>query len=108
MKIKLEMAGFIAGLTIFCATAPSTALACQEMPGDLHLISVDGSKKGEEFALEHDLIQANRIRLNEQAIIVCSEGEFCVENASIKTTFFFHPWTRVGHGSMTAVVNCLK
>jgi hypothetical protein len=47
-------------------------------------------------------------RLNEKAMEICSEAGFCVEEASIKTTFFFHPWTKVGHGTMTAVVNCLK
>jgi len=108
IKNKLVATGLIAGLAIFGSSVSSAAQACQELPGKLHLVSVGGTKRGQEFSAEYELIQENRIRLNEKALETCSEGDFCVEEASIKTTFFFHPWTKVSHGSMTAVVNCLK
>lgn len=108
MKIKIGIAGLIAGLTIFVSKAQSADLTCQEMPGELHLVSVNGSKRGEEIHLEYELRQANRVKLNEKTMILCSKIEFCVEDKSIKTTFVFHPWTRVGYAAMTAVVNCLQ
>jgi len=108
IKNKFVATGLLAGLAIFGSAVSSAAQTCQEMPGELHLVSVEGSKRGEDFGMEYDLKQENRIRLNEKAMVTCSEGEFCVEDASIETTFFFSPWTKVGRGTMTAVVNCLK
>jgi len=108
MKIKIVAIRVLAGLAIFGSTASSAAQACLEMPGELNLASVEGSKRGEDFGMEYDLIHENRIRLDEKAAAICSGKKFCVEDTSIKTTFYFHPWTKVGRGSMTAVVNCLK
>jgi hypothetical protein len=99
---QLQMNFFSQPITAFATQA------CLERNGELHLASVEGSKRGEEFGMEYDLIQENRIRLNDKAPEICSGDEFCIEDTSIKTTFFFHPWTRVGRGSMTAVVNCLE
>ena len=106
IKNKFVTIGLVAGLAIFSSTVSYAAQTCQEMPGELHLISVEGTNR-DEFG-EYYLMQDLRVKLNEKARVTCSEGEFCVEDASIKTTFFFHPWTRIGHGSMAAVVNCLN
>lgn len=107
-KIIITVAtGLVSGLAILCPTVSSAAQACLEMPGKLHLISAHGAGRGEEY-MSNELMQEIRVRLNEKAMATCSEREFCIENASIKTTFFFHPWTKIGSGTMTAVVNCLE
>lgn len=106
-KNQFVVVGLLAGLAIFGSTASQAAQTCLEMQGELHLISVEG-KIRESLNMEYDLRQDNRIRLNEKAMMICSDSQFCVESTSIKTTFFFHPWTRIGQGSMKAVVNCLK
>ncbi len=105
-KNQFVVAGFMAGFVIFASTVSYAAQACQEMPGELHLISVEGSKRGE--FMEREIEVENRIRLNEKALEICSGGEVCIEDASVKTTYFFHPWLRKTYGTMTAVVNCLK
>ena len=80
--------------------------SCQEIPGELHFLTVKGSYNDQtgEYEATKDL----RISLNEKAMEKCLEADFCVEETSIKTTFFFHTWRRILHGSMKAVVNCLK
>jgi hypothetical protein len=101
--------GLLAGFAIFVPISSQAAGACLEMPGELHLISVNGQKPERyEGEYEYEINQENIIRLNEKAIEICFEAEFCVENSSIKTTYIFHPWIKIGHGSMTAVMNCLK
>lgn len=104
-KNQFVVRGLIAGLAILGATGSYAAQDCQEMPGELHFISVEGRTR-DEFG-EYDLIKKNRIRLDAKAVDTCSE-EFCIEDASIKTTFFFNEWTRVGHGTMKSIVNCLE
>lgn len=104
-KNQFLVVGILTGFTIFGSTVSQAARTCLEMPGELHLISVYGQKPG---GYEYEINQKNRISLNEKAMEICYEGEFCIENTSIKTTYFFHPWTKIGSGSMTAVVNCLK
>lgn len=106
IKNKFVAGGLFAVLAIFGFTTASAAQTCQEMPGELHIVSVKGATN-DEFG-EKDLKQELRIKLDEIAKTTCSEGEFCIEDGSIKTTFFFHTWTKVLHGSMTAVVNCLN
>lgn len=106
IKNKFVAAGLIAGFATFGPTVTFADQTCQELPGELHLVSVKGATV-DEFG-ENDLRQELRMRMDEEAKMTCSEGEFCVEDASTKATFFFHPWTKVLHGSMTAVVNCLK
>jgi hypothetical protein len=110
MKVKnnFVVTGLTAGFVFFGSAVPSAAQACQELPGELHLISVEGSISGDDLPMEGELVKENRKRLNEKAMAICSESEFCVENASIKTTFFFNTWTKISSGSMTAVVNCLE
>jgi hypothetical protein len=104
-KNQFVVVGLLTGFAILGSTESQAAQTCLEMPGELHLISVNGQKPE---GYEHEINQENRIRLNEKAMENCFEGEFCVEKTSIKTTYFFHPWTKIGRGSMTAIVNCLK
>lgn len=98
--------GLFVGLAISGSSESFAAQTCQEVPGELRLVSVKGATNDDfgHNALKREL----RTRLDEEAKMTCSEGKFCVEDASIKTTFFFNTWTKVLHGSMTAVVNCLK
>ncbi len=104
-KTKFFATGLIAGLAILSSTVTYATQNCQEMPGNLNIISVTGQKPG---GSEHEITQENRVRLNEKAMEICSEAGFCVEEASIKTTFYFHEWRNIGGGTMTAVVNCLQ
>lgn len=100
IKTKFMTTALVTGLTIFNSTVSYATQTCLEMPGELHLISIGFG--------ENSLPQEDRIRLDAKARITCSEAAFCIENASIKTTYFVHPWTGIGHGTMTAVANCLK
>jgi hypothetical protein len=106
IKNKFVATGLIAGLAIFGPTVTFADQTCQELPGELHLVLAKGAIN-DQFG-ENDLKPELRIRLDEEAKKTCSESRFCVEDGSIKTTFFFHTWTKILHGSMTAVVNCLK
>jgi hypothetical protein len=104
-KNQFVLVGLLAVFAIFGSPSSQSAQSCLEMPGKLHLVSVNGEKpEGYEHEINHD----NRIKLNEKASQFCFEGEFCVEESSIKTTYFFNTWTKIGRGSMTAVVNCLE
>lgn len=106
MKNRFMATCLYSGLATFGSINSFAAQTCQEVPGALRLVSVK-SATNDDFghnALKREL----RAMLDEEARMICSEAEFCFEDTSIKTTFSFNTWTKVLHGTMTAVVNCLE
>lgn len=114
IKNKLVATGLIAGLAIFGSSVSSAAQTCQEMPGQLHEIKVEGRASsrrspGYNDALISKIKDENLIRLDERAKMACSGRNFCIEDASIKTDVdeeeFFVTVIVV---QTAATVNCLK
>ncbi len=114
IKNKFVFTGLIAGLAIFGSTVSSAAQTCQETPGELHEIKVDGrasSRRSPGFndAIISRIKEENLIRLDERAKMTCSGRKFCIEGASIKSDVdeeeFFVTMIVV---QTSAVVNCLK
>lgn len=114
MKNKFFATGLIAGLAILVSTDSYAAQTCQEMPGELHEIKVEGRASsrrhaGLNGALISRIKEENLIRLDERAKMTCSGRFFCIESTSIKSDVdeeeFFVTLISV---QTSAVVNCLK
>ncbi len=113
-KNQLIVVGLLAGFAIFGSTSSQAAQTCQEMQGELHMISVEGENRHHipKTANINDEIskieQENLIRLDERAKMICSNYKYCIDERSIesKVRVIDHFVTRI-YIQTTAAVNCL-